>query len=71
MVVCKMSLDIKKRKQLKAEIITEWWRLRKEECCAEFREELRPALGNSEESSDDWESTAVVVRETDKNIFHT
>lgn len=71
MVVCKMSLDIKKRKHLKAEIIIEWWRLRKEECCAEFREELRPALGNGEESSDDWESTAVVVREADKNIFHT
>ena len=30
----------------------------KEECCVEFREEFRQTLGDSEELSDDWITTA-------------
>lgn len=42
-----MPLDIKKKNQvLKASI--KGWKLKREDCCSEFREELRQALGRSE-----------------------
>lgn len=53
--VCRMTLNIKK-KRVKAETRVKWWRLKKEECYAKSRKELRQVL-------DDWESTAVVLRE--------
>lgn len=40
-VVCRMNLFIKKRKQVKAESKIKWWTLKKEGCCREFREEVR------------------------------
>lgn len=33
-LVCRMTLDVKKRKRVKAETRTKWWKLKKEECCA-------------------------------------
>jgi len=32
-----MTLVVRKRKRAKAEQRTKWWKLRKEECCEEFR----------------------------------
>ncbi|KAK3542992.1 hypothetical protein QTP70_008686 [Hemibagrus guttatus] len=37
---------------------TKWWKLKKEECCEEFRQKLRQALGGQVVLPDDWESTA-------------
>ncbi|KAK3537068.1 hypothetical protein QTP70_000746 [Hemibagrus guttatus] len=45
MVVCRMTLMVCKKKRSKIEKKTKWWKLKKEECCEEFRQKLRQALG--------------------------
>lgn len=45
------------------------WKLKKGECCTEMREELKLALGSSEELSEYWEITAGVVRERAMKVF--
>ncbi|KAK3517940.1 hypothetical protein QTP70_027900 [Hemibagrus guttatus] len=66
MVVCRMTLMVCKKKRSKIEIEkkTKWWKLKKEECCEEFRQKLRQALGGQVVLPDDWETTAEVIRET-------
>ncbi|KAK3529061.1 hypothetical protein QTP70_014857, partial [Hemibagrus guttatus] len=66
MVVCRMTLMVCKKKRSKREIEkkTKWWKLKKEECCEEFRQKLRQALGGQVVLPDDWETTAEVIRET-------
>ena len=39
-----MTLETKKRKTTKAEPMIKWWKLKKEDYCEEFREEIRRAL---------------------------
>ncbi|KAK3574808.1 hypothetical protein QTP86_018392 [Hemibagrus guttatus] len=60
MVVCRMTLMVCKKKRSKIEIEkkTKWWKLKKEECCEEFRQKLRQALGGQVVLPDDWETTA-------------
>ena len=60
MVVGRITLAMRKMKR------TKWWKLKKEEGSVAFREELRQALGGQEVLSDDWMTTADVVRETGK-----
>ncbi|KAK3543875.1 hypothetical protein QTP70_030042, partial [Hemibagrus guttatus] len=50
MVVCRMTLMVCKTKRSKIEIEkkTKWWKLKKEECCEEFRQKLRQALGGQD-----------------------
>ncbi|KAG2457342.1 CFDP2 protein, partial [Polypterus senegalus] len=69
MVVCRMALEIKKRKRVRAEPRINWWKLKKEDCKVEFREEVREALGGSEELPDSWETTADVVRVTARRVL--
>ncbi|KAK3544091.1 hypothetical protein QTP86_001479 [Hemibagrus guttatus] len=71
MVVCRMTLMVckKKRSKIKIEEKTKWWKLKKEECCEEFRQKLRQALGGQVVLPDDWESTAEVIRETGRNVL--
>ncbi|KAK3540849.1 hypothetical protein QTP86_002341, partial [Hemibagrus guttatus] len=38
MVVCRMTLMVCKKKRSKIEKKTKWWKLKKEECCEEFRQ---------------------------------
>lgn len=57
-VVCMLTLDIKKRKQVKADACINWWKLTKEECCTEFRKNLRQTLGGKEELPEYWENSA-------------
>ena len=40
-VVCRMTLMVKKMKRTKAAQKTKWWKLKKEECYMLFREESR------------------------------
>ncbi|KAG7488682.1 hypothetical protein MATL_G00037740 [Megalops atlanticus] len=68
MVVCRMTLEIKKRKRGKAEPRIKWWKLKKGDCWVEFREELRQALGGSVELPVDWATSAEVVRETARKV---
>ncbi|KAK3556835.1 hypothetical protein QTP70_022272, partial [Hemibagrus guttatus] len=69
MVVCRMTLMVCKTKRSKIEKKTKWWNLKKEECCEEFRQKLRQALGGQVLLPDDWETTAEVIRETGRNVL--
>ncbi|KAK3568690.1 hypothetical protein QTP86_013449 [Hemibagrus guttatus] len=71
MVVCRMTLLVCKKKRSKIEIekITKWWKLKKEECCEEFRQKLRQALGGQVVLPDDWKTTAEVIRETGRKVL--
>ncbi|KAK3545598.1 hypothetical protein QTP70_008145 [Hemibagrus guttatus] len=71
MVVCRMTLMGCKTKKSKIEIEkkTKWWKLKKEECCEEFRQKLRQALGGQVVLPDDWETTAEVIRETGRKVL--
>ena len=44
MVVCRMTMETRKRRRMKAEPKIRWWKLRKEDCCEQFREEVKQAL---------------------------
>ncbi|KAK3511359.1 hypothetical protein QTP70_005292 [Hemibagrus guttatus] len=67
MVVCRMTLMVCKKKRSKIEIEkkTKWWKLKKEECCEEFRQ----ALGGQVVLPDNWETTAEVIRETGRKVL--
>ncbi|KAK3550571.1 hypothetical protein QTP70_000048 [Hemibagrus guttatus] len=71
MVVCRMTLMVCKKKRSKIEIEkkTKWWKLKKEECCEEFRQKLRQALGGQVVLPDGWETTAEVIRETGRKVL--
>ncbi|KAK3561816.1 hypothetical protein QTP86_014395, partial [Hemibagrus guttatus] len=71
MVMCRMTLMVCKTKRSKIEMEkkTKWWKLKKEECCEEFRQKLRQALGGQVVLPDDWETTAEVIRETGRKVL--
>ncbi|KAK3525786.1 hypothetical protein QTP70_007548 [Hemibagrus guttatus] len=70
MVVCGMTLMVKKkRSKIEIEKKTKWWKLKKEECCEEFRQKLRQALGGQVVLPDNWETTAEVIRETGRMVL--
>ncbi|KAK3538591.1 hypothetical protein QTP86_006976 [Hemibagrus guttatus] len=69
MVVCRMTLMVCKKKRSKIEKKTKWWKLKKEECCEEFRQKLRQALGGQVVLPKDWETTAEVIRETGRKVL--
>ncbi|KAK3544385.1 hypothetical protein QTP86_010144 [Hemibagrus guttatus] len=64
-----MTLMVCKKKRSKIEKKTKWWKLKKEECCEEFRQKLRQALGGQIVLPDDWETTAEVIRETGRKVL--
>ena len=69
LLVCRMTLETKKRKIAKAEPRIKWWKLKNEDCCEAFREEIRRALGGKDELPDDWTTTAKVVRDTARKVL--
>ncbi|KAK3517402.1 hypothetical protein QTP70_008930 [Hemibagrus guttatus] len=71
MVVCRMTLMDCRMKSSKIEIEkkTKWWKLKKEECCEEFRQKLRQALGGQVVLPDDWKTTAEVIRESGRKVL--
>ncbi|KAK3566932.1 hypothetical protein QTP86_005597 [Hemibagrus guttatus] len=69
MVVCRMTLLVCKTKRSKIEKKTKWWKLKKEECCEEFKQKLWQALGGQVVLPDDWETTAEVIRETGRKVL--
>ncbi|MCJ8729266.1 hypothetical protein PDJAM_G00104150 [Pangasius djambal] len=46
-----------------------WWKLKKEECCEDFRQKLRQALSGQVVLPDDWETTAEVIRVTGRKVL--
>ena len=69
LVVSRMTLETKTRKMVKAEPKIKWWKLKNEECCVEFREEIREVLGGREELPEEWETTARYVREAGRKVL--
>ncbi|KAK3552112.1 hypothetical protein QTP86_000748 [Hemibagrus guttatus] len=59
----------KKRSEIEIGKKTRWWKLKKEECCEEFRQKLRQALGGQVVLPDDWKTTAEVIRETGRKVL--
>ncbi|KAK3553800.1 hypothetical protein QTP70_012235 [Hemibagrus guttatus] len=58
-----------KKQRSETEKKTKWWKLKKEECCEEFKQKLRQALGGQVVLPDDWETTAEVIRETGRKVL--
>ncbi|KAF7707519.1 hypothetical protein HF521_018737 [Silurus meridionalis] len=70
MVVCRMDLEVKKkRRRVRTERRIRWWKLKEEECSVRFRKEVRQGLGGGEEVLDDWETTAEVMREAARKVL--
>ena len=69
LLVCRMTLETRKRKITKAEPRIKWWKCMTEDCCEEFREEIRRALGGKEELPDDWTTTANIVWDTARKVL--
>ncbi|KAK3551703.1 hypothetical protein QTP70_022569 [Hemibagrus guttatus] len=65
----RMTLMVCKKKRSETEKKTKWWKLKKEECCEEFRQKWRQALGGQVLLPDDWETTAEVIRETGRKVL--
>ncbi|XP_060800080.1 uncharacterized protein LOC132901597 [Neoarius graeffei] len=68
-VVCRMSLKVKKRKREIVEPKIKWWKLREVEHQKEFREEMRRALSGHGSLPEDWDTTAVLVREAARKVL--
>ena len=69
LLVCMMILETKKWKISKTEPRLKWWKSKTGECCEEFRDEIRRALGGKEELSGDWTTTVNVVRDTARKVL--
>ncbi|KAI5089396.1 hypothetical protein C0J45_20804 [Silurus meridionalis] len=70
MVVCRIVLEVKKkRRRVRTERRIRWWKLKEEECSVRFREEVRQGLGGGEEVPDDWGTTAGVMREAARKVL--
>jgi exonuclease III len=69
MVVCKMTLTVRRIKKAKVDQRMKWWKLKREECCTTFRETLKQALGGQEVLPEDWTTTANVIRETGRRVL--
>ena len=61
MVMCRMSLGVRKRKRAKVKQRIIWWKLN--ECCEDFRERWRQAQGGCLELPDDWVITPTMIGE--------
>ncbi|MCJ8728282.1 hypothetical protein PDJAM_G00002700 [Pangasius djambal] len=61
--------QMKKRLKIETEKKTKWWKLKKEECCEDFRQKLRQALGGQVVLPDDWETIAEVIRVTGRKVL--
>ena len=53
MVACRMTPAVVRRKRTKVEKRINWWKLKKEDCCEEFREAWRQDLCGGEQPPDD------------------
>ncbi|KAK4328611.1 hypothetical protein Pmani_000982 [Petrolisthes manimaculis] len=67
-LIGKMSLEIKKRKAVRAEPRIRWWKLNEDEYSRKFREEVSQVLGDKIEE-DRWETISEVVRQKAKKVL--
>ncbi|KAI5624580.1 hypothetical protein C0J50_15862 [Silurus asotus] len=70
MVVCRMALDVKKKRiRVRTDRRKRWWKLKEEECSVRFREKVRLGLGGGEEVLDNCATTAGVMREAARKVL--
>ncbi|XP_065667643.1 uncharacterized protein LOC136087941 [Hydra vulgaris] len=67
MVICRIVFEVKKKKRVRAEPKIRWWKLKDEDCCVKFRNELRQALGGG--VLDTWNETSNTVRDVARKIL--
>ncbi|XP_065645283.1 uncharacterized protein LOC136075774 [Hydra vulgaris] len=67
MVICRMVLEVKKKKRVRAEPKIRWWKLKDEDCCVKFRDEVRQALGGG--VLDNWDERSNTVRDVARKIL--
>ena len=68
-VICKMTVTVKKRKKVIIEPRIRWWKLKEEDCCVKFKEEVKQALNCVDTQSNDWNTMANAVRESARNVL--
>lgn len=54
-MVCRMTLVMKKRKSVNVQPRTSWWKLKEENCCEAFRKDVSQMLDGLEEAAISWE----------------
>ena len=64
-----MILVVRLRKRVRAEPRTRWWKLKEDDCCVKFREEVRQVLDGGKEVWDDWATTAEVVKKIARKVL--
>ena len=69
MVVCKITLVLRRTKRAMTEQRIKWWKLKKEDCYEDFRESLKQACLGHGELKNDWVTTAKIIRETGREVF--
>lgn len=69
MVVCKITLVERKRKTVRVQPRTRWWKVRNVEFGTAFREEVIQALGGGEDLPEDWVASATIIRESGKKVL--
>ncbi|XP_065671736.1 uncharacterized protein LOC136089612 [Hydra vulgaris] len=67
MVICRMVLEVKKKKRVRPEPKIRSWKLKDEDCCVKFRDEVRQALGGG--VLDTWDETSNRVRNVARKIL--
>ena len=67
MVVCKMALMVKKKKQRNPKI--QWWKLKETSCQEAFRQEVTRILGGKDGLPDEWDKTAEIQRKTAETLL--
>ncbi|XP_065658458.1 uncharacterized protein LOC136082970 [Hydra vulgaris] len=69
MVKCRMVSEVKKKKRVRAEPKIRWWKLKDEDCCVKFRDEVRQALGGG--ALDTWDVQSCINYRGIKFISHS
>ena len=69
MVVRRMTMETRKRKRVKAEPKIRWWKLRKKDCCEQFREEVKQTLSCYIKEMHEWATVADIVRKTARKVL--
>ncbi|KAI5619581.1 hypothetical protein C0J50_20978 [Silurus asotus] len=70
LVVCRMVLEVKKkRRRERTKRRIRWWKLKEEDCSERFSEEVRQGLGGGKEVLDDWATNAEVIWKTARKLL--
>ena len=69
MVVCKMTLMVKKKKEKKLNPNIKWWKLKETSCQEAFREEVTRILGGKDGLPDECDKTTEMLRKTAETML--